>query len=151
MKIAISGDHRGFAAKESIKKALAECGHEPIDFGCSNESSCDYTDFAVPAAESVGRGESDRAILICGTGLGMSIAANKVKNVRAALCHDELTAQFSRKHNDANVLCLPADLVGEKLLNLIVESWLTTEFEGGRHARRIQKISDYESKHICNQ
>ena len=87
--------------------------------------------------------------MICGTGLGMSIAANKVKNIRAALCHDELTAQFSRKHNNANVLCLPADLVGEQLIGVIVDRWLETEFEGGRHARRVDKITEYEAKHNC--
>jgi len=149
MKVAVSSDHRGYHAKERVKMILVDRGHEVVDFGCDNETSCDYPDMAVPAAESVGAGESDRAILICGTGLGMSIMANKVRNVRAALCHDELTAQFARKHNDANVLCLPADLVGERLINLIVESWLDTAFEGGRHARRLQKISDYESRHTC--
>ena len=149
MKIAVSSDHRGFKAKEYIKTLLIKGGHEAVDFGCEGEASCDYPDMAVTAAESVSRGESERAIMICGTGLGMSIAANKVKNIRAALCHDELTAQFSRKHNNANVLCLPADLVGEQLIGVIVDRWLETEFEGGRHARRVDKITEYEAKHNC--
>lgn len=149
MKIAVSSDHRGFLAKEYIKKLLIKSGHEAIDFGCDGAASCDYPDLAVPAAESVRAGETDRAIMVCGTGLGMSITANKVKNIRAALCHDELTAQFSRKHNNANVLCLPADLVGEQLIGLIVDRWLETEFEGGRHARRVDKITEYEAKHNC--
>ncbi len=144
MNIAVSCDHRGYNAKEQIKSLLAQRGYEVLDFGCDDASSCDYPDVAIPAAESVAKGESGAAVLICGTGLGMSIAANKVARVRAALCHDELTAQFARKHNDANVLCLPADLIGEHLMRLIVESWLDTEFEGGRHARRIEKISRYE-------
>ena len=144
MKIALSADHRGYNAKERIKSLLTSTGHEVRDFGCDGAESCDYPDLAVAAAQAVADGESERAILLCGTGLGMSIAANKVKRVRAALCHDELTAQLSRKHNDANVLCLPADLIGEQLMRLIVESWLDTEFEGGRHARRVDKISRFE-------
>ena len=144
MKIALSADHRGYHAKERIKSLLTRAGHEIRDFGCDGAESCDYPDLAIAAARAVADGESERAILFCGTGLGMSIAANKVKRVRAALCHDELTAQFSRKHNDANVLCLPADLIGEQLMRLIVESWLDTRFEGGRHARRVDKISRFE-------
>lgn len=150
MKIALSCDHRGFIAKERIKAQLSPLGHELVDFGCNDSSSCDYPDTGLPAAESVARGENDRAILICGTGLGMSIAANKVRNIRAALCHDELTAQYSRKHNDANVLCLPADLVGEQLMSLIVDRWISTQFEGGRHSRRIEKIARYEGNGRCD-
>ncbi len=144
MKIAISCDHRGFAAKERIKKLLQESGHEVLDFGTDGQASCDYPDMAVTAANSVAEGDCERGILICGTGIGMSIAANKVRRIRAALCHDELTALLARKHNDANVLCLPADLVGDQLMRLIVNAWLNAEFEGGRHARRIEKISRYE-------
>jgi ribose 5-phosphate isomerase B len=145
MKIAISSDHRGFNAKEQIKGVLAKAGYEVCDFGCDSAASCDYPDMAMPAARAVARGECERAIMFCGTGLGMSIAANKVKSIRAALCHDELTAQLSRKHNDANVLCLPADLVGDQLMRMIVETWLQTGFEGGRHARRIEKINQIEN------
>lgn len=144
MKIAVASDHRGFRAKERIKELLQHGGYEVHDFGCSSPESCDYPDYAVPAARAVAAGEYDRAIMVCGTGLGMSITANKVRHVRAALCHDELTAQLSRKHNDANVLCLPSDLVGEQLMRLIVEMWLTTKFEGGRHTRRIEKIDQIE-------
>jgi ribose 5-phosphate isomerase B len=144
MKIALASDHRGFAAKDRIQALLRAAGHEVLDFGCNGQESCDYPDLGVPAAEAVSRDECDRAILICGTGLGMSIVANKVAGVRAALCHDELTAEMSRKHNDANVLCLAADLLGEQLMRMIVETWLSTGFEGGRHARRIEKIARLE-------
>ena len=144
MNISISSDHRGYRAKQRIVEMLRNAQHQVEDCGCDSTESCDYPDMAKVAAGRVSKGESDRAILICGTGLGMSIAANKLCGVRAALCHDELTAQFSRKHNDANVLCLPADLIGEQLISLIVNSWLETKFEGGRHARRIEKIHDLE-------
>jgi ribose 5-phosphate isomerase B len=140
MKIALASDHRGFAAKERVAALLKSAGHEVKDFGCKGAESCDYPDFAQPAAEAVARGESERAVLICGTGLGMSMSANKIGGIRAALCHDELTAEMSRKHNDANVLCLAADLLGEQLMRMIVETWLSTNFEGGRHARRIEKM-----------
>ncbi len=146
MKISISSDHRGYRAKQRIAEMLRNAQHEVDDCGCDNAESCDYPDMAKIAAGRVSGGESDRAILICGTGLGMSIAANKLRRVRAALCHDELTAQLSRKHNDANVLCLPADLIGDQLLFLIVNSWLETKFEGGRHARRIEKITAIENE-----
>lgn len=144
MKIAISSDHRGYKAKQRIIEWLRQDNHEVTDCGCDNAESCDYPDMAKLAAGHVSTGEAERAILICGTGLGMSIAANKLRGVRAALCHDELTAQFSRKHNDANVLCLPADLIGDQLISLIVKCWLSTKFEGGRHARRIEKIESIE-------
>ena len=145
MKIAVGCDHRGYRAKERIKAFLKDDGHEVRDFGCDSAASCDYPDQALPAALSVAKGDSEVAVLLCGTGLGMSITANKVRGIRAALCHDELTAHYARKHNNANVLCLPADLVGEGLLKLIVESWIGTGFEGGRHQRRIDKISRYET------
>lgn len=144
MKIAISSDHRGYKAKQRIIEFLRHDQHEVDDCGCDNDESCDYPDMAKLAAGHVSKGDVDRAILICGTGLGMSIAANKLRGVRAALCHDELTAQFSRKHNDANVLCLPADLIGDQLISQIVKCWLGTKFEGGRHARRIEKIESIE-------
>lgn len=144
MKIAIASDHRGFSAKERICALLKSIGHEVRDYGCDGSESCDYPDLALPAADSVARGENDRAVLICGTGLGMSIAANKIAGIRAALCHDELTAELSRKHNDANALCLAADLLGEQLMRMIVETWLSTGFEGGRHARRIEKLARLE-------
>jgi ribose 5-phosphate isomerase B len=140
MKIAIGSDHRGFETKQQVKAIAAELGHECIDFGTSDNYPVDYPDLAYPAATAVARKEADRAILACATGIGMSMAANKIHGVRAALCHDELSAQVSRDHNDANVLCLSADQIGTVLLRKIVEVWLTTEFSGGRHERRVRKI-----------
>ncbi len=141
MKIAIAADHRGYAVKERITVLLHEQGHEVLDMGTNSSKSCDYTDVAYPAAKSVADSRSDRAVLICGSGIGMDITANKINGVRAALCHDELTAQMSRRHNDSNVLCLASDVLGEELMRRIVASWLTTEFEpGGRHERRVRKL-----------
>ena len=144
MKVAIGSDHRGFRAKGAVKAALEILGHEVIDLGSNDGQSCDYPDLAFPTAQAVVSGGADRGILMCGTGIGMSIAANKTKGIRAALCHDELTARLSRQHQDANVLCLPADLIGEELIRRIVEVWLETAFEEGRHARRVAKIKDRE-------
>jgi ribose 5-phosphate isomerase B len=145
MKIMIGSDHRGFVAKEQVKAIITQSGHQYIDVGTKDNSPADYPDIAYMAATAVSKGEADRAILICGTGIGMCIAANKVKGIRAALCHDELTAQISRHHNDSNVLCLSGDMTGEVLLRKIVEAWLTTNFQGGRHQRRINKISAIEN------
>jgi len=144
MKIAVGSDHRGYESKEQIKNIVTQLGHQAVDFGTTNNNPVDYPDVAYSAAKAVANGETDRAILICGTGIGMSIAANKVAGIRAALCHDELSAQISRDHNDANVLCISGDLVGEVLLRKIVEMWLSTEFSGGRHKRRVNKISSIE-------
>ena len=149
MNIAIACDHRGYEAKELIKSILQRAGHEVTDFGTNESKSCDYPDFAIPATLTVARREMDRAVLICGSGIGMSITANKIPGIRAALCHDELTARMSRQHNDANILCLPAMLVNDPLIVRIVDSWLTTEFEGGRHERRVQKIMDAEKTYKC--
>lgn len=147
MKIAIGSDHRGYEAKEQVKKLLSELGMSVIDYGTNSREAYDYPDSALAVAGDVAQGKVDRGILLCGTGLGMSISANKVAGVRAALCHDELTAQLSRRHNDANVLCLPADLVGLALIDSMVKTWLQTQFEGGRHARRVEKIVSYEREH----
>ncbi len=147
MKIAIGSDHRGYEAKERIKAMLAGIGHEVTDFGCNSSQPCDYPDAGLAVARTVAEGGAERGVLFCGSGIGMSITANKVHGIRAALCHDELTAQMSRRHNDANILCLPADLVGDALMQGIVKMWLTTEFEGGRHARRVEKIRTYEREH----
>lgn len=144
MKIAIGSDHRGFEAKKQIKAIITQLGHECIDFGTDTNDPVDYPDPAYLAAKAVSKKDADRAILACGTGIGMSITANKVKGIRAALCHDELSAQISRHHNDSNVLCVSGDLIGEILLRKIVEVWLTTEFNGGRHQRRIRKIEAIE-------
>jgi len=141
MKIAIGADHRGQAVKEKVIVLLNEQGHEVIDVGTNSSRPCDYTDMAFPASRAVVEKRADRAILIDGNGIGMSISANKIRGVRAALCHDELTADMSRRHTDANVLCLASDVLGEELIRRIVSSWLTTEFEGGgRHERRVLKV-----------
>ena len=144
MKIAVGSDHRGYDMKEQIKVIAAELGHESIDCGTSDNNPMDYPDTAYLAASAVANGQADRAILICATGIGMSMAANKVRGVRAALCHDELTAQISRDHNDSNVLCLSGDQIGEVLLRKMVEVWLGTKFSGGRHLRRVKKIGAIE-------
>jgi ribose 5-phosphate isomerase B len=144
MKIAIGNDHRGFEAKQQIKSIVTQLGHEVIDVGSNDSNPVDYPDPAYLAATAVSKKQADRAILVCGTGIGMCITANKVKGIRAALCHDELSARISRHHNDANVLCISGDLTGEVLLRKIVEVWLDTEFSGGRHQRRIEKIAAIE-------
>jgi len=144
MKIVVGNDHRGFEAKEQVKAIVTQLGHECIDVGTGDSNPVDYPDPAYLAAVAVAQKKADMAILACGTGIGMSITANKIKGIRAALCHDELSAQISRHHNDANVLCLSGDLTGEVLLRRIVEVWLTTEFSGGRHERRNKKIAAIE-------
>ena len=144
MKIAIGSDHRGFEAKEQIKAIIHQLSHESIDFGTTSTNPVDYPDIAYLAAMAVSKKQADKAILICGTGIGMCIAANKIKGIRAALCNDELTAQISRHHNDANILCISGDMTGEVLLRKMVEVWLSTEFSGGRHKRRVRKIMAIE-------
>jgi len=145
MKISIASDHRGYSAKEKLIALIGEMGHEILDMGVHSTQSCDYPDLAYPAAMAVSQGEADKGILICGSGIGMSISANKVPGIRAALCHDELSAQMSRRHNDANVLCMASDVLGEELMRRIVLSWLATDFEGnGRHLRRVKKIACIE-------
>lgn len=145
MNVAVASDHRGFSLKSRIIDKLTNLGHEASDFGPDVEESVDYPDFAIKVSETVAQGKCDRGILICGTGMGMCIAANKLQGVRATVCHDEVTAEISRRHNDANVLCLSADLLGEQLVDRMIEIWMKTDFEGGRHARRLQKISDFEN------
>ena len=144
MKVAIGSDHRGFEAKQQIKAIATELGHECIDFGTNDNNPVDYPDLAYLTANAVSKKQADRGILICATGIGMCMAANKVHGVRAALCHDELSAQISRDHNDSNVLCLSADQVGVVLLRKIIEVWLNTSFSGGRHKRRVRKIAAIE-------
>ena len=144
MKIAIASDHRGYELKCKLVPLVQHLGHELVDYGTDSNESVDYPDFAEKVAKDISRGAIARGILICGTGLGMCIAANKFSGVRAVTCHDDITAEISRRHNDANVLCLSADLLGERLVVRMVEIWLKTEFEGGRHARRIEKIQEYE-------
>ena len=150
MRIAVGSDHRGYEIKGKIVELLRRMQHEVDEIGATDAESVDYHDVAAAVAERVSRGEIDRGILICGTGIGMCIAANKFPNVRAAPCHDELTAEMSRRHNDLNVLCLSADMLGEQLIDRMVEIWLTTEFEAGRHARRVEKITELErSQGVC--
>ena len=146
MKIAVASDHRGFLIKAKILATVQGCGHEVVDMGTDSIESVDYTDYAVRVAQAVSEGSTDRGILICGTGIGMCIVANKFPGVRAASCHDDLTVEMSRRHNDSNVLCLSADLLGDRLVTRMVEIWLKTEFEGGRHARRLEKITRLEEE-----
>jgi ribose 5-phosphate isomerase B len=146
MKIAIGSDHRGYETKRRLVHFLQQLGHEVLDMGTDGSDAVDYPDFAFQVAQAVSQGQVGRGILICGTSIGMCIAANKVKGVRAAPCHDSITAEMSRRHNDANVLCLSADLLGEELIGRMVRLWLDTEFEGGRHARRVEKITRFEAE-----
>ncbi|MCX6841086.1 MAG: ribose 5-phosphate isomerase B [candidate division WOR-3 bacterium] len=142
MRIALGADHRGFALKEALKVWLAGRGHEIADFGTEGADRVDYPDYAFKVADAVSRRGADRGILICSTGIGMSIAANRFPKVRAALCSSVRLARLSREHNDANVLCLGADFVSVAGARRIVGVWLRTEFAGGRHVRRVSKLSD---------
>lgn len=144
MKIALGADHRGIETARSIAEHLKRQGHETVVFGPAGSESCDYPEPAYGVATSVAEGRAERGVLICGTGIGVSIAANKVRGVRAAVVHDELTTQLSRSHNDANVVCLSGDLLGQRLMEKIVGLFISTEFEGGRHARRLGKIEAIE-------
>lgn len=144
MKIALGADHGGIHLKGTIKTFLTEQGFEVIDFGTHSEESVDYPDIAEPVAKAVAAGEYDRGILICGTGIGIGIAANKVKGIRAALCHDCFSAKASREHNDANILTMGERVIGPGLALSIVDIWVHTEFSGGRHARRVAKITNLE-------
>lgn len=144
MRIALSADHRGHASIKLLAEKLGREGHEAQVLGECNGTSCDYPERAYMVARQVAQHKADLGILICGSGIGMSIAANKVPGVRAAVVHDEITATLSRSHNNANVLCLSADLLGQRLIEAIVETWIKTEFEGGRHSRRVRKIAAIE-------
>jgi ribose 5-phosphate isomerase B len=154
MKLALSADHRGLSASKLLADRLRAQGHEVqlmngltlggAASGSTATDMCDYPEPAYVVGRAVAKKDVQLGVLICGSGIGMSIAANKVRGVRAALVHDELTAQMSRSHNDANVLCLSADLLGQKLIEKIVDVWLTTQFQGGRHDRRVRKIAAIE-------
>ena len=149
MKIAIASDHRGYHLKEKVIAQLRSKGHEVLDDGPPTDESVDYPDFAALVAGKVSSGAADRGVLICGTGLGMAITANKFPRVRAAACVDEVTAELSRRHNDVNVLCLSGDLLSSRSTERLVDIWMSTEFEGGRHQRRVDKILNVEkSQHI---
>lgn len=147
MKIAIAADHGGLNLKNEIKNYLNTNGYEICDFGTDSAESCDYPDFALPAAEAVASGKCDRGIIICSTGIGVSIVANKVPGVRCAHCHDSYCAEFTRRHNDANVLAMGEKVIGVGYALEIVEIFLKTEFEGGRHQRRVDKITAIEKKY----
>ena len=137
MKVAIGCDHGGLDLKDIVKLVLKELGHDIDDQGCNSSESVDYPNFAKAVSSLVRNGECERGILICGTGIGMSMAANRIPGIRAALCHEMFSARMSREHNDANVLCLGARVIGQGLAAETVRTWMTTDFAGGRHQRRI--------------
>lgn len=144
MRIALGSDHRGKTAHVFVCGLLRRLGHEPVELGACQCRNCDYPDTAYPVADAVSTGKVDNGILVCGTGIGMSIVANKVKGVRAALVHDPIGAEIARRYNDANVLCIAGDLLGTATIEQIIHAWLGSEFEGGRHARRLDKIRAIE-------
>lgn len=146
MKVAIGSDHGGLDLKETVISVLKEMQLEVEDLGTHDKNSCDYPDFAQKVAEGVAAGTYDKGVLICGTGIGMSIAANKVRGIRAALCNEIYSAQMARAHNDANILCIGARVVGAGVAAEIVKAFFTVEHEGGRHARRVEKIHLLERK-----
>lgn len=144
MKIVIGSDHRGYEVRAHLEQFLSSQGHDVQIITAGQGASCDYPDVAYPVALAVAGGQCQRGILICGSGIGMSMCANKVKGIRAALVHDEVGADMSRRHNDANVLCLSADMLSLRIIDRLVETWLATPFEGGRHARRVAKIGSID-------
>ncbi len=146
MKIALGADHAGFELKEKIKKFLQEAGHEVLDLGCHSTESVDYPVYGAKVAKAVLQGEAERGILVCGTGLGMSMVANRFPGIRAALCHELFTARMSRLHNDANVLVLGGRVIGDVLALEMVKVFLETPFEGGRHLRRVNQIDELSER-----
>lgn len=146
MKISIGSDHGAFAMKEHLKQYLTEQGHQVVDCGTYSTDSCDYADFAKAAAQLVASGDCDRGIVMCTTGVGISIAANKVRGIRCALCSEPYSAEMTRRHNDANMLAMGGALIGPNMAERIVDVFLGTEFEGGRHARRVGKIMAIENE-----
>lgn len=144
--IAIGSDHAAFDFKEAIKTWLVERGYQLQDFGTCDHQRVDYCDFGFRVAEAVARGECEKGLVFCGTGVGISISANKVKGIRCVVCSEPYSAKLSREHNDTNILALGARVVGIELAKMIVEIWLTTKFEGGRHADRVRKIAQYEEQ-----
>ncbi|HBK0674632.1 TPA: ribose 5-phosphate isomerase B [Escherichia coli] len=148
MKVAIASDHGGLNIRAEIKSLLEELNIEYEDFGCECSTSVDYPDYALPVAEKVASGEFDKGILVCGTGIGMSIAANKVKGIRCALVHDTFSAKATRQHNDSNVLAMGERVIGPGLAREIAQVWLGTDYEGGRHQNRIGKIDQYEKENL---
>jgi len=146
MKIAIAADHGGYTLKEQIRQWLAEQGHDVVDFGCASAESVDYPEYAISVAREVGNGHFPLGILVCGTGIGMSITANKVAGVRAALCNDIYCAEHARKHNDANIVAIGGRVVAPETAIEIVKTFVTGRFEGGRHQRRVDRIMQIENE-----
>lgn len=146
MIIPIASDHAGYEAKQTAKNILEELGHTPVDFGTHSADSVDYPDYAVQVSEKVNSGENELGVLICGSGQGMCMTANKYKNIRAALVYSPKVAKLSRQHNNANILCLPGRELSDKQLKEIISSWLEASFEGGRHERRVNKIHSLTDK-----
>lgn len=145
MRVSIGSDHRAVQLKAKISQLLGQLGHEVLDEGTnSDQQAVDYPDIASAVSRKVSRGEVDRGLLMCGSGIGMAITANKFAGVRATTCHDEVTAELCRRHNDVNVLCLSSNMLGERKLDRMIEIWLSTPFDGGRHARRLEKIASVE-------
>lgn len=145
MKISLGCDHGGLTLKNTVKEHLLSRGFEVLDCGTNTTESCDYSDFAVPAAKAVACGDCERGIVICTTGIGISISANKVRGIRCALLSDVVSARLTRQHNDTNMMALGQGIVGEKLALQIVDTWLDTDFEGGRHQRRVDKLMAIEN------
>lgn len=148
MRVALASDHGGVNIRKEIAHLLDELKITYVDFGCECDTSVDYPDYALPVAEKVASGEFDRGILICGTGIGMSIAANKVRGIRCALVHDTFSAKAARAHNNSNILAMGERVIGPGLAREIAQTWLTGEFEGGRHAKRVAKITDIENRNL---
>lgn len=146
MKVAICSDHGGYELKMRLIPFIEELGHTVFDFGCYGTASVDYPDYAFPMAEAVARGEFERGVAVCGTGIGVSICCNKVKGIRCALCGDVLSAELTRRHNDSNVLAMGGRIIGVETGKAIAAAWLGTEFDGGRHEGRIAKITEYENR-----
>jgi len=145
MKLALACDHGALTLKQKVRQHLEAQGHTVVDFGTNTPDSCDYADFGIPAAKAVASGECDRGIVLCTTGIGMSMSANKVKGIRCALCADSVTAEMTRRHNNSNMLAMGAGVVGPLLAERIVDTFLNTEFEGGRHERRVNLMMDIEN------
>ena len=145
MKLALASDHGGYDYKQELIPYIESLGHQVLDLGCHGPASVDYPDYGIPCAQAVARGEADRGVVICGTGIGISISANKVPGIRCALCTDPVMARLTREHNDANMLAMGGRIIGIELAKGIVQVFLSTEFSGGRHKTRIDKIAQYEA------
>lgn len=146
MKIAVACDHGGYRLKNVLINEMKEQGYEVVDYGCYNEESCDYPDYASQAAKAVASGECDKGVVVCGTGIGVSITCNKIDGIRCALVHDVFSAKATRAHNDSNILAMGQRVIGEGLALEILNTWLHTEYEGGRHDVRIKKLMDLENE-----